>query len=280
MKNKKVQNILVYTDFTEIGNKSIEWGIFFAQKFKRGLQIVHVINENSNLFFNKWNIYNDVKFALEKLCDEIHQTYNINCEYYFDEGCTCTIINTTAERVDAFLVVIGNHGKNDPQFLSGTSLIKIVRKSRIPYFIVQKKSLSPDNKKSIVFPIDSRKEMKEKTGWVTYFAKNIGTHIKLLVDGMDDERVINNIKFCSNFFEKYNLNYNIEKLNKSPLNIDKFSLKLCSNDDTFCLAIITTKNENFLHKIFGFPETTVISNSKHIPVLCINPKKNLYIPCL
>ncbi|HOK37265.1 MAG: universal stress protein [Bacteroidales bacterium] len=280
MKNKNVQNILIYTDFTELGDNSIEWGIFLAKKFKRKIHLIHVINENSYVLFNKENVLTEVKNELEKLSLEIIEKYNIECDYFFDEGCTCTIINSTAERIDAFLIVVGNHGKNDPQFLSGSALVKIIRKSRIPYFVIQKKTKSPEIMGDIVIPIDARKEMKEKTGWVTYFAKNCGNPISIIADGLDDPKIDNNIKFCSNFFDKYSLKYQIQKLTKSSWNIDKSVLKIIDNENTFCMSIITTKNENLFNKIFGLPETDIISNNKSIPVLCINPKKDLYIPCL
>lgn len=280
MKDTKVQNILVYTDFTSVGDKSVQWGIFLAKKFKRNLQIIHVINENSYIYFDKSNTQLEVQEALNELCKSIKNDYNINCEYFVDEGCTCTIINSTAERVDAFLIVMGTHGKNDPQFLAGHSAVKIIRKSRIPYFIVQKNTDVPDEKKKIIFPLNFRKEMKEKTGWVTYFAKNIKIQINLIYSESIDQRLFNNLKFCTNFFDKFDLTYNKTTLQKSNKSIDKLALQIAHDENALCMVILTTKEENLWHKIFGFPESSIISNTHGIPVLCINPKKNLYIPCI
>ncbi|HOZ30699.1 MAG TPA: universal stress protein [Bacteroidales bacterium] len=280
MKDKKVQNILAYTDFTEVGEKTIQWAVFLAKKFQRNLQIVHVINENTYNYFNKNEAHFEVKETLEEYCKTIKEDHNVDCEYFVDEGCTCTIINSLAERVDAFLIIIGTHGKSDPQFLSGQSAVKIIRKSRIPYFVVQKKSPIPDDTKNIAMSLNSLKEMKEKTGWVTYFAKNIKTWIDIIYYEIDDSRLVSNISFCKKFFEKYELVYKKHILPKSRTSINKASLKIAFEENSLCLAIITTKEENLIHKIFGFPETKIISNSIGIPVLCVNPKKDLYVPCL
>ena len=196
MKDTKVHNILVYTDFTEVGDKSIRWAIFLAKKFRRQLQIIYVINENSLIYFSKKNVESEATEVLKALCLEIEKDHNIKCDFFLEEGCTCTAINSTAERVDAFIIVLGTHGLNDPQFLSGNSAVKIIRKSRIPYFVVQKNSPTPDDKKNIVMPLDIRKEMKEKTGWVTYFAKNISLDIDIIIKKSTENKLLNNIKFC------------------------------------------------------------------------------------
>ncbi len=280
MKDTKVQNILVYTDFSQVGEKSLQWAIFLAKKFKRRLQIIHVINENSYIYFSKNDVRAEVGKALSELCVKIKEEHNIDSEYFVDEGCTCTIINSTAERIDAFLIVMGNHGKNDPQFLSGHAAIKIIRKARIPYFVVQKNSPDPDDRKNIVLPLDFQKEMKEKTGWVTYFAKNIKTAIDIVYFANPDDRVKNNIKFCTKFFDKFELTHKNHELAKSGNSINTSAVKLATDSNALCVTILTTKEETFLQRIFGLPETSIISNPSGIPVLCINPKKDLYIPCI
>jgi nucleotide-binding universal stress UspA family protein len=278
---KVQQQILVYTDFTEVGEKSIKWAIFLAKKFSKNLLLIHVINENTYNYFEKNEIDRQVKETLNELCISIKNEHNLDCDYYAEEGCTCTIINSTAERIDAFIVVLGTHGKNDLQFLSGSAAGKIIRKSRIPYFVVQKNSILPDDKKNIILPIDTQKENKEKAGWVSYFARHLSTIADMVFYPSDEERQRNNIVFCSNFFHELNISYKKHELKKSPFNnINSEALKYAVNNDGLMLVIITTKNPDFLNKIFGFPETKIISNSSGIPVLCINPKKDLYIPCI
>jgi nucleotide-binding universal stress UspA family protein len=281
MKDTKVQNILVYTDCTEVGEKSIKWGIHLAKKFKRGLYLVHVINENSYNYFSKDNAKEEAKQALLNYCENIQSEHKLKyCHFHVEEGCTCTIINSEAERNDAFLIVIGIHGKNDPQYLSGSSAVKIIRKSRIPYFVIQKNTGLPDTRKNIVMPLGVAKEMKQKSGWVTYFAKNLLLGIDIIYKKSNDQRLSNNILFATRFFDKFNLVYNKLEFVSKRDNVNKIAIKHAVENDSFMMVIITTKTETLYHKIFGFPETSIISNTKGIPILCVNPKKDLYIPCI
>lgn len=280
MKDKKVQNILVYTDFTDVGEKSVQWAVFLAKKFKRRIHLIHVINENSYNYFSKESAKEDAKKALMDLSQEIEKNDGIKTDSYVEEGCTCTIINSEAERRDAFLILLGTHGKNDPQYLSGSAVVEIIRKSRIPYFVVQKNSPIPNDNKGVLLPLGVKKEMKEKTGWVTYFSKNIMTSIDIVYRKNDADGVKNNLTFAKHFFDKYKLVSNKHELPESRDQLNKLALRFASENNSGMIVILTTKNENLWTKLFGFPETSIISNSKGIPVLCINPKKDLYIPCI
>jgi hypothetical protein len=278
---KVQQQILVYTDFTEIGKKSIDWGIFLAKKFSKQLLLIHVINENTCNCFEKNDIEFQVNETLKEICISVNNEHDIECDYYAEEGCTCTIINSTAEKIDAFIVVLGTHGKNDPQFLSGSSAGKIIRKSRMPYFVIQKNTPEPDNSKNIILPVDAQKETKEKTGWVSYFSKHLVTPVEILFFPSDEEKQKNNIFFCSKFFNELNVEYSKHELKKTlPGNINSEAVKYAYGNDKLMVVIITTKEADIFNKIFGFPEDRIISNTSGIPVLCINPKKDLYIPCI
>lgn len=280
MEDKKNQDILVYTDFTEVGEKSVLWASFLARKFKRNLQIIHVINENSLIYFSKDDTYDEAKEALAALCEDISSTHGIKCKYIIEEGCTCTIINSNAERIDAFFVVLGTHGKNDPQFLSASSAIKIIRKARIPYFVVQKNSPVPDERKNLVLPMDFRREAKQKLGWTTYFSLNLKIAIDLVYYENPQNNLKKNIQFASSFFNNYALNYKHITQLKRNKSIEKSAINYADEIDAFCFSLLISSKENLITKIFGFPETSMLANSGGIPVLCINPKKDLYIPCI
>ncbi|MDR2836593.1 MAG: universal stress protein [Bacteroidales bacterium] len=274
------QKILIYTDFSEVGQKSIEWGIFLAKKIEKNILLIHVIDKNSVNYLGD-NTKEKATILLNNICQEIISKESINCESYIEEGCTCTIINSTAEKIDAFIVVLGTHGKSDIQFLSGLDTGKIIRKSRIPYFVVQKNTLSPNYQNGIILPIDFRKENKEKTSWVSFFAKYLKTDIKIFYPDSNDDSIKNNIQFCTKFFNDLSLTYEKVIVQSSLFNdLEKNAIKFAKNNNAFAIVILTTKNSSFFDKIFGFKEDKLISNKQNIPVLCINPRKDLYIPCV
>jgi nucleotide-binding universal stress UspA family protein len=275
-----IQKILVYIDFTDLSKKSLEWAVFFAKRFNRELHLLHVINNNTYNYFDKNNIYNGVMIELKNISLELKNKYGIKSEYSSKEGCTCTIINSTAEHIDAFMIILATHGKNELQFLSSQEIVKIVRKSQFPYFVIQPNSPLPADGKRIALPIGANKETKEKAGWVSYFGKHLSTEIDIIYEDIDNNNIDNNILFCIKFFKELSINYNKSVLKKSWKDINAKVLKYIKTDEFLLMVITTTKSENLGTKLFGFPETNTISNSHGLPVLCINPKKNLYIPCI
>lgn len=276
---KPIRTILVYTDLTAVGERSVQWGAYLAEKFKMKLMIVHVINENTYNYFPKNTAEEEVKKVLADYCETIKRDNDIDCEFYVEEGCTCTIINSTAERIDAYLVVLGNHGKNDPQYLSGVSALKIIRKARIPYFVIQKNTPSPNYGRKIVSPIDLSKEAKEKVGWVTYFAKHLDEIIEIVYKPTDDPLLRNNLTFAHNFYDKYELPNNEYAVNRRK-STNELALEFAFDNSCKMMVVTTTKEDSIMYKLFGYPETKILSNEKGIPVLCVNPRKDLYIPCI
>lgn len=280
MRNES-QKILIYTDFSVVGEKSIEYGVFFAERFKKDIYLVHVVDENSRNYFGKENTIEKAKEMLMDVSEKINNKKFINCDYHVEEGCTCTIINSNAERIDAFFIILGVHGTNDPQFLSGASAGKIIRKSRIPYFVVTKNSIMPESNKSIVLPIDIRKENKEKIGWVSYFAKNLPSDVKIIFSENNETKIKNNVAFSINFFKNLNISYEKVIFQKSiKKSIEKRAVKFAKNNDYLFVVALSTKESTIFDKIFGYREDSLISNPDSIPILCINPQKDLYIPCI
>lgn len=280
MKKDKVQQILVYTDFTPVSNNSLAWGVYFAKKFEKEILLIHVINDNSYHIFDKDSIEFDVENRLKSIAKKIKEEHNIKCSTYFEEGCTCTVINSSAESHDTFFNIIGIHGKNDMQFLSGHSASKIIRKSRIPYFTVQKNSKLPVEFNFAVLPIDTRKEMKEQTGWVTYLAKNLNIGIDIFIPNINDERLRNNFSFCTKFFSKFDLEFNKVISPKKYFGFRKSVINYAENNNSPFIVTLSTKELSLIDWVFGPTEARTISNKKGVPVFIINPKKDLYVPCI
>ena len=280
MKQEKVQQILVYTDLTPLGNKCLEWGVFFAKEYKKELMIIHVINDNTYQILGKSKTEEKVRDKLESIKKNIENDFNLKCHTYFEEGCTCTILNSVAESHDTFFNIIAVHGKSDLQFMSGQSAVKIIRKSRIPYFVIQKNSSSPSDNRSILLPLDLNKEMKEQTGWVTYLAKNLNAEIDIFVPNIKDDRLKNNLLFCTRFFDKFELKYNKVIAPVKYTGFSNAALSYADNHNSLFMTLMSTKESNLLNYIFGYKETRIISNKRGIPIFIINPKKDLYIPCI
>lgn len=280
MKTEKVQQILIYIDFTNISNKCIEWGAFFAEKFEKNILLLHVINDNTKYLLKNDNIEDEVETKLKSLSSEISDKYGIKTDYYYEEGCDCTIINSTAESFDCFFNVIGVHGKNDPQFFSGFSAAKVIRKSRVPFFVIQPNTPSPDINKPLLLPVNVQKEIKETVGWVTFLAKNLTTGVEVFMPQSDDIRVKNNLSFSVNFLKKFNLRFNKVITSAKYFRFKSKALDYAHKSDCLLMVSLGTVKLSIFEHIFGDPAARVISNNKGMPVFIITPKKDLYVPCI
>jgi hypothetical protein len=278
--NYNKQKILVYTDFSPLGKKCVEWGVFFAKKFDKELLLLHVITDNTYHIFDKETISQDVDNELKTISERIENIHKLKIHTYYEQGCTCTIINSVAEAHDTFFNIIGVHGKSDPQFLSGQSAVKIIKKSRIPFFVLQRNSSLPANITPILLPIDIKKEKKEQTGWVTYLSKNLKTEIDIFIPNVNDERLKNNLLFSTKFFDEFDLRYNKVISSSKYFGFNKSALEFANTHDCMFMMAMTTKDPSLMDWIFNPPEVDLISNKKGIPVFIINPKKDLYIPCI
>ncbi|MDD4235275.1 MAG: universal stress protein [Bacteroidales bacterium] len=280
MKQRKDQEILVYDDFTQAGKKALEWGIFLSKNLKKQLFILHVINENSpNSGEYGKDKFSNANNRLEKLCTEIEQEHQVKVAYAYEEGCTCTIINSNAEKRDSLFVIAAIHGLNEIQYLSGKSLIKIVRKARIPYLVLHKESPAPELGKSFLFPISMQKEMKQKVGWATFFAFRMKIDIELFLP-KEREDIANNLQFAKKFFSSYELDYKEIFTNTSQFKINTEAIKYADTSRVLMMCVITTLNVSLIDRIIGLPESRLCSNSKRLPILLVNPRKDLYVPCV
>lgn len=280
MTQRKEQEILVYHDFTEAGEKAVEWGIFLSKHLKKQLFILHVINENSPISIEYGNDkFSNSKNRLKNLCEGIEKEHELKVAYAYEEGCTCTVINSNAEKRDAIFVIAAIHGLNEIQYLSGKSLIKIVRKARIPYLVLHKESPAPELGKSILFPVSLQKEIKQKVGWATFFAFRMKINIELFLP-KEREDIANNLQFAKKFFSSYELDYKEIFTNASQFKINTEAIKYADTTRVLVMCVITTLNVSLLDRIIGLPESRLCSNSKRLPILLVNQRKDLYVPCV
>ena len=279
MSEQKPQEILVYTDFTSAGDKAIEWGTYLAQNLKKNLLILHVINDNTPQDKDLSSKDETVKKRLKELIAEISNQAKIIVDSYFEEGCTCSIINATAERRNVAFIITAIHGLNDPQYLSGKSVLKIVSKARIPYLVLQKNSPKPEENKDLLFPVTMQKEIKQKVGWASFFAFKLMEKIQIILP-QNTEDLTSNIQFAHKFFKSFEIDFSEQQFNTSQFKINKHCIKIADISKHLMLVTINTNNRSLYKRIFGSEESRLIANKKGLPVLLINPKDDLYIPCL
>ncbi len=277
---EKNKQILVYTDFTQVGDRTVEHAIQVTKIFKGDLHLMHIIDDNTFRLFKKKNAEEETQKELEKIKAKIKNKHNIDCQIIVEQGCTCEVINSTAEKMNVAIIVLGIHQSNQLQFLTPKNAIKIIKKSRIPYLCVQENTPVENSYDNIILPLNFLKETKEKVSWAAYFGKLNKASIKIFLPKTLDEYIKNNLTFAKKLLKQFNVEFTEINSDKSAFHIDieaiKYSNKLCK-----CMLIVMNKkSSSFFESIFGASEKKYISNKYNVPVLILNPRDDLYVPCV
>jgi nucleotide-binding universal stress UspA family protein len=161
----KPKTILVPTDFTPVATKALEHAIELAQTFERKICLLHVIGKNT-----KDTTREKLEYQLKHIADDTRKKHNIEVSYIIKTGSIFDIITDTVSEISAGLMVIGFHGKQGVEHITGGFAYTVIRNSAVPVMVVKKNHIDiSDN--HIVVPINFPQEKIEKVNKALKFAK-------------------------------------------------------------------------------------------------------------
>lgn len=277
--SEKVQPILVYTDFTPTGDKAVEWARFLCNEMSRRLILLHVVDHNTTIMSGKTDAYTFAKRKISDLKASIELSGAAKVSTFVEEGCNCTLISRTAEEEDAIFGIVGVHAKNDPQYLSGRTMLKMARRSRIPFLFVGERTPNPTTLDKIAFPLNFQKQMKEKVAWGIFLSKHLHQEIEIISPEKDDE-LQNNIVFTTRFFQQLNIRFSHTRIKASIFNIEKRALNYATQNKMLISVLLIGKSSFLDENVFGPKDLKFICNKQHHAVFFLNPRQDLYIPCI
>ena len=263
-------NILIPWDFTPVAEYALQHAFKFAEKAKsKKIVLVHIIKNDKD--------YDEAFTKLEQIASDYRGKNGLEIEAIVRKGNIFTTIGEVASDVEAELVIMGTHGLRGMQKLTGSWALKVIVSSKVPFVVVQEPPNETDFK-DIVFPIDFKKENKEKLNWVSYFYKYFTPKFHIIKPNTTDVGFIKktraNIAFARKYMDNKSAEYEIITVDgkKSfPVEIMEFAKSI--NADL--ILIISTKNIGFADYVIGAQEQYIIANSSKIPVMVINPRDDL-----
>ncbi len=262
--------ILIPWDFTEVAEHALEHALVIAKHVRNNIALAHIIKNDKDK--------EEAQKKLEAVAESISKKNHINTKAIIRKGDIFHTISNIATEIEANLVIMGTHGIKGMQKLTGSWALKVIVSvsEKIPFIVVQ---APPQNNKfeRVVFPVDVRKESREKLNWVSYLAKYYKVKIDIFKrsDAALRKDVDDNIAFARKYFKSHNLDYEIhtsEGKQSFPIETIEFAKKV--NADL--MLIMTTKNIGFADYVMGPDEQYIIANSGKTPVMCVNPKPPQY----
>jgi len=269
-----LEKILVYVDLDKSDDFSIQHGVEIGLFSKKELNLLHIVdNKNPNsLFLEK------AQTLMKEMVNTISANFPIKVNGYVLEGNKFKLINSVADRIGAAIVVFE---MNEFQKLDKQTL-KLINSSRVPYIIVKQKMLERSYK-NIVFPIDPSVETKEKVLWAIFFSVHYNTVIHILYaknpDKPIDPELHKNLIYTRKTFNNFDVNFRIHELEGSCWDIHKMSLDFAHKTEAGLIIIMMTKHYGLFDYILG-PHEKKFMDTNTIPVMCINSREDLYVPCI
>jgi nucleotide-binding universal stress UspA family protein len=261
--------IVVPWDFTPVASAALAHAVKISRQVGNDIALLHIVDEGISQ-----KIYNEKKVLLQKTAEESSKKYNVSLAWNIAKGSIFHAISEFANENQAGLVLMGTHGMKGMQKLTGSWALKVMVKSKTPFIVVQTPPNDNDRYHNIVFPVDFRKENKEKMKMAIFMGKYFDSKIHMLVAATTDHGLAKKTKINLNFAVKYLIQNNIEyEIHEVPRkNFAQQTLDFAAGINADLILIVTTKNISIADYAFGAPEQFIIANSSKIPVICVNPK--------
>jgi nucleotide-binding universal stress UspA family protein len=258
------KHILVPVDGSPQSIVAFKTAVFFAQKYQSKLTAVH-IEESSD--------EDGLKAKLDPYAKGL--VYH----YLHKSGTVFREILNAANETDANLVIMGTHGvMGFQEFWMGSNAYKVVSSSKCPV-LTMREDLGSNEFKTIVVPIDSSFESRQKIPYAMSLAKKFGSTIHILGVSVDkdketDYQVAAYARQVIHTLEEENINYVFEKrLGGNITNLTIEYAKSVSAD----VIIIMTEQEPQIGSFFLGKFAQQMINHSLIPVMSVAPREDLMV---
>jgi nucleotide-binding universal stress UspA family protein len=258
--------IMVTWDFTEKSIYAVEHAILMSQMIKGEIAVIHIVKKEQ-----------EIPDAVKKLAEEVKKKFSdpsIKFSFVVRSGSIFHTIGELAAELNAVLVVMATHGMIGMQKFLGSWALKVIASSKAPFVVVQE---SPKNNymKTIVLPVNFKRETKECITYTNFFSKKFGTKFNLFrakyVDINFRKGLDSNMFFLTKYFNTKAIRFE----SQSATGVEDFgkeTIQYTKQVEADAIMLMTTRDIGFTDYMIGAQEQYIIANSERIPVICINPR--------
>jgi hypothetical protein len=262
------QKIIVVCDFTERMNEVIVHGIKLASFLRIELCLFATYPNKSEKATLQEKLI-DMTYYVKQQIDSLVVSSLIL------KGSMLENVNVVSDKYNAVLVVLHRQ-----MHRSG---LKALRESHIPFLFVE--GILPENLdyKQVVLPLDIRKASKETALWASYFGKYNRAEISVLLASEkqpEEQKLMSkNTDFIKLFFKNTQVDYRLESGRSSSWGILSEGLERAKTAQAGLLIFAGSTYVSLLDKLIGLPEQKILKKAGTLPVLIINPRRELYVMC-
>ncbi len=278
--NLNIQKILVPLDFSETSYNAMKHAANMAKSFGAKLTLFNVQESFSESAIQSvtGNGYDEkAQSKFEEIRVQLSSNFSVEVELYIAHGKFEKELALYLEENKFDLIVDGVDGLPERnKFFLGSNAYKIADSTKIPVMSVRKNN-EVRQIQSILVPIDSSFNTREKIGLSAHLAKQFKATIHLLgLMTMNDQSEQNHFKSIFHqvqlYFEKKQVPYIYEIRKASSLATE--ILKYCEAK-RIDIAVIMTEQEKSFSNLFLGPYAKQIIEKSSIPIIAVPPKVEL-----
>ena len=269
MSEKKEQKIVVFTTFAPSDKNLILNGIKLASVFKKELCLVYRMNykksKQSDVIKQKLVEYT---IPLKKEIPTLKTSVLLLKENPRE------VPDILADDYEAIMLIADSE-----QFKKFSNA---VTESPVPFLFIGPNT-PVSSFKTIVLPIDLRKENSDSALWGSWFGRFNQSEIIAIAakeKSRDSQKeVARNVTLSKKLFLKFNVRHKMFKGRKSSLQNSFEALEFALSENADLLILLGSSVITPLDWLIGLPERKIIRNAGNLPVLLVNPRRDNYILC-
>ncbi|KWW30962.1 MAG: UspA domain protein [bacterium P3] len=263
-----MNRVVVGFDFSSGSAYAVDLAIDIANRWKADIQLVYVKEKKLDEA--------PVRAEIEQRIHAVgHLLHGIKMEYVLREGSPADELVKQARLDDAMLLVVGTHGMSGMKTsVLGRNSFKTIERSTVPVLVVREDFNFNKQLETIVVPIDSSDDTRQKVTKAAYFAKTFGSTIHLL--GLytssvgDVRRIVDNyLGMVARYLDKNEVKYIIQRLNVEK-NVSVTTLDYATRVHADLIAIMTEQEKNLSSLLLGTYAQQILNQST-IPILTVRP---------
>ncbi|MBN2261282.1 MAG: hypothetical protein JW735_00090 [Prolixibacteraceae bacterium] len=161
------------------------------------------------------------------------------------------------------------------------SILQAFYRAQFPFFFSKEHKISNKLFDKAIVPVDFRESTKNAALWGSYLGRFNNTEICLLCandksDNMLSSKVHQSVNSITKLFEQFKFNFRIVKGKKGSWGIHREAVK---HSNAFDLLIFAGSfNVSLIDQVLG-PFEKQLTNKSEIPVMLINPQKEMHVLC-
>ncbi len=276
-----MKEIIVAIDFSKGSLHALDYAIAFANTVKSNIMMVWVDN-NLNQDFAFTSEVNEFREEASRNMEEILKAKKGRLKhgklsYKLRKGKVYQEIANQAKYNDASLIIAGTHGVTGyEEFWIGSNAYRIVSYAPCPVITVRYDyQITGNGIKSIVLPIDSTLDTRQKVPFTVELAKLFGADIHILALYSTSIKTIqrkvdNYARQVQKYISDEGINHHIESFQAN--NITNAAIEYARKVNADLIAIMTEQETTASNILLG-PFAQQMVNHSPVPVLSIQPKE-------